>query len=201
MGRFPNFALLAFIICLASIGLPSLNNFVSEMLMLAGLFDTRNPKIHCLGLAVVAALGILLSAWYMLTMMQRVFFNPMKEPDALQPEPSDLNRREYFSLKLLIILCFVLGLAPQLVLDSMRWEVKQISMIGDQARERAGIPLPPDDTPPPLLRIDPKGTDKGGGGAGKAGGKAGGMGGGKAGGKGGGKGGGGKDGGKTMDEE
>ncbi len=43
MGRFPNFALLTFVICLASIGLPGLNNFVSEMLMLAGLFDARQP--------------------------------------------------------------------------------------------------------------------------------------------------------------
>jgi NADH-quinone oxidoreductase subunit M len=200
MGRFPNFALLAFIICLASIGLPSLNNFVSEMLMLAGLFDTRNPKIHCLGLAVVAVFGILMSAWYMLTMMQKVFFNSQKEPAPIQPETRDLKSREYFTLKLLVVLCFVLGLAPQLVLDSLRWEVKQISMIGDKARERAGIPLPPDDTPPPILRIDPKAGDKEGGGAGKAGGKAGGMGGGKAGGKGGGKAGG-KGGGKLMDEE
>ena len=44
MGRFPNFAVLAFVLCLASIGLPGLNNFVSEMLMLAGLFDARNPR-------------------------------------------------------------------------------------------------------------------------------------------------------------
>jgi NADH-quinone oxidoreductase subunit M len=199
MSRFPAFALLAFVICLASIGLPSLNNFVSEMLMLGGLFDARNPKIHCLGLAVVAAFGILLSAWYMLTMMQKVFFNPLKEPVSVLPAPTDLNRREYVTLRLLVVPCLFLGLAPQLVLDTLRLEVKQISLIGDLARERAGIPLPPDDAPPPTLRTDLKGGDKGGANekAGKAGGKAGG---GKAGGKGGGKGGGAK-GGKLLDEE
>ena len=42
-GRFPEFAFLTFVLCLASIGLPGLNNFVSEMLMLAGLFDARQP--------------------------------------------------------------------------------------------------------------------------------------------------------------
>ena len=95
MGRFPKFAFLTFVLCLASIGLPGLNNFVSEMLMLAGLFDARNPGIHRLGLAVVAAFGILLSAWYMLTMLQRVFFNPLREPPpAAADAPSDLTRRE-----------------------------------------------------------------------------------------------------------
>ena len=43
MGRFPNYAFLTFVLCLASIGLPGLNNFVSEMLMLAGLFDAAQP--------------------------------------------------------------------------------------------------------------------------------------------------------------
>ena len=53
--------------------------------MLAGLFDAGNPGVHRLGLAVVAAVGILLSAWYMLTMLQRVFFNPLKEPPPVAP--------------------------------------------------------------------------------------------------------------------
>src|SRR5579872_1284904 len=202
MGRFPNFAVLAFIFCLASIGLPGLNNFWSEMLMIGGLFDTRNPGVNCLGLAVVAVIGILLSAWYMLTMMQKVFFNPIKEPEPIQPEPKDLSLRECVSLGSLAALCLLLGFfpkAPELVLDPMRWEVKQISIIGDKARLRVGIPLPPDDTPP-RLRIDTKEAEKGGAG-GKAGGKGGGKAGGKAGeGKGGGKGGGGKGGGKMLEE-
>ena len=44
MGRFPNFALLMFVICLASIGLPGLNNFVSEMLMLGGAVRRRTTR-------------------------------------------------------------------------------------------------------------------------------------------------------------
>ncbi|HEV3437032.1 MAG TPA: NADH-quinone oxidoreductase subunit M, partial [Gemmata sp.] len=172
MGRFPNFAVLAFILILASIGLPGLNNFVSEMLMLAGLFDTRNPDIRCLGLAVIAAIGILLSAWYMLTMMQKVFFNPSKEPEPVTPEPTDVKRREFLAFGSLAALCLLLGLAPQLVLDTLQWDVKQLSTIGDSARERAGIPLPPEDTPPPIiLRNEPPlGLDKLGGGGGPKGG-------------------------------
>src|SRR5262245_3511137 len=50
MGRFPKFAFLTFVLCLASIGLPGLNNFVSEMLMLGRLFDARTPGLRRLRL-------------------------------------------------------------------------------------------------------------------------------------------------------
>ena len=194
MGRFPRYAFLAFVLVLAGIGLPGLNNFVSEMLMLAGLFDTRNPDMTCLGPAVVAAVGILLSAWYMLTLLQRVFFNPVKEPPPLHGPPKDVSLREGVVFVSIAVLCLVLGLLPQFVLDTFRWEVKQLTAIGDRARERAGLPLPPDDTPPPLLRIgsmegkegnsmQKKGEKKGG--AAPKGGKDGGKGGGKGGKKGG----------------
>jgi NADH-quinone oxidoreductase subunit M len=136
MGRFPNFAVLTFVLCLASIGLPGLNNFVSEMLMLGGVFDARNPEVSRQGLAVVAAVGILLSAWYILTMLQRVFFNPLREPLPVEPHPTDLTGREWLVLGLLAGLCLALGLLPQPILDSMRWDVHQLTIIGNEARVR-----------------------------------------------------------------
>jgi NADH-quinone oxidoreductase subunit M len=141
MGRFPNFALLAFAIALASIGLPGFNNFVSEMLMLAGIFDARNPRTGSAGLAVIAAFGILLGAWYVLTMLQKVFFNPLKEPEPIVPEtvPADLNRRECVAIGGLAALCLVLGLFPRPILGSIRWEVEQLEWIGDRARDRVRI--------------------------------------------------------------
>ena len=165
--RFPNFAVLTFVLCLASIGLPGLNNFVSEMLMLAGLFDTGNPRIHHLGLAVVAAIGILLSAWYMLTTLQRVFFNPMKEPQPVIAQVTDVTRREFFAFGTLAVLCLILGLFPQPILDSMRWDIKQLDRIGVEARSRiAGVPAPPElDVPtvPALPDVQQPGGPKGGG--------------------------------------
>jgi NADH-quinone oxidoreductase subunit M len=137
MRRFPNFAVLAFVICLASIGLPGLNNFVSEMLMLAGLYNAENPRVPHLGLAVTAAIGILLSAWYMLTMMQRVFFNPVKEPVSVEPAPADVSRREFAAFGTLAGLCLLLGLYPKPILETMRWDVQQLSTIGHMARDRA----------------------------------------------------------------
>jgi NADH-quinone oxidoreductase subunit M len=198
MGRFPNFAFLTFVIVLASIGLPGLNNFVSEMLMLAGLFDARNPGIHRLGLAIIAAFGILLSAWYMLTMMQKVFFNPLKEPETNIAAPKDINRRECIAFGSLAALCLLLGLAPKLVLDSIRADVRILDTIGENSRARVtGVPIPsePQTVPTPVdqPQMAPPPAGKGGGGKG---------GGGKGGGKGGkGGGGGGKGGGKMLSED
>jgi len=167
MGRFPNFAVLAFVLFLASIGLPGLNNFVSEMLMLAGLFDANNPRVHRLGLAVVAAFGILLSAWYILTMLQKVFFNPLKEPVASATDPTppaDVSRREFFAYGPLVGLCLLLGLYPQPVLDAMKWDVRQLTTAGQMARSRVtGVPLPKEPEPT-LPAATPKGgAPKGGG--------------------------------------
>lgn len=140
MGRYPVFALLAFSVCLASIGLPGLNNFVSEMMMLAGLVDARNPESPGIGLAVVAAAGLLLSAWYVFTMLQRVFFQSHREPDPAGPlPPSDADRHEIFSLGGLAVLCLFLGLFPQTVVKPMKADVQVIAEIGELARDRARL--------------------------------------------------------------
>jgi NADH-quinone oxidoreductase subunit M len=149
MGRFPAFAFLSFAICLASIGLPGLNNFVSEMLMLAGLFDARSPGEYRTGLAVVATVGILLSAWYTLTMLQRVYFNPLREPPAAGPEPpTDLNRQEAYALGGLAALCLLLGLFPQFLIEPMKSDVTALTSIGDLARDRVAGRFPDMGRPP-----------------------------------------------------
>jgi NADH-quinone oxidoreductase subunit M len=121
---------------LASIGLPGLNNFVSEMLMLGGVFDMRNANVAATTFGVLAALGIFLSAWYTLTMVRRMFFGPVKEPPAMA-SVSDLTARERFALGPLAVLCLVLGLFAQPVLDVMLRDVTRLAQVGDEARTRA----------------------------------------------------------------
>ena len=152
MGRFPRFAVVTFVLCLASIGLPGLNNFVSEMLMMAGLFDARNPGVNRLGLAVVAAAGIFLSAWYTLTMLKRVFFSPLKEPEPVSGAlPADVSRREFFAFGSLAGLCLLLGLLPQPVLDTVAPDVRILSHVGDAARAcAADVPFVSDEPPEPI---------------------------------------------------
>lgn len=149
MGQYPKFAFLAFTICMASIGLPGLNSFVSEMMILAGLFDARNDGTPGLGLAVVAAFGILLSAWYVLTMLQRVFFNAHREPPAAGVvPPGDATRHELQLLGGLAALCLFLGLFPQLLIKPMKADVGVLNSMGELARDRVAGRRP---TPPPEI--------------------------------------------------
>lgn len=135
-GRLPQLTFFMMVACLASVGLPGLNNFVSEMLMLGGVLDARNPYVHELPFAVLAALGIFLSAWYTLTMVRRVFFGPVKEPPAAFPV-IDLTARERFAVGPVVILCLLIGLFAQPVLDVMYRDVGRLAQVGDEARARA----------------------------------------------------------------
>ena len=96
------------IITLASIGLPGLNGFVGEFLILLGAFRW-NPRM-----AAVAATGVILSATYMLWMFQRVNYGPVKnEKNAALP---DLSMREWVVLVPIIALAILMGVLPNLFL-------------------------------------------------------------------------------------
>ncbi len=168
MGRLPVFAVFLFIACFASIGLPGLNNFVSEMMMLAGLFSAQNPGVRWLWPAVVAVIGIFLSAWYMLTMLQRLCFNAPREPQLTDPTPPrDLNSREIYALGLLTGMCLLLGLYPQPVIETLTPDVRLLTNIGGEARARTlGIPYVSDEAAVPDAQPSTNGPQKGMGGKG-----------------------------------
>lgn len=156
MGRFPAMAFLTLVFALASIGLPGLNNFVSEMLMLGGLIHDTDPatgatRPRAVVLAVVAVFGIFLSTWYMLTMVHRVFFNPLREPPAVGTEPpKDVFGRDAMMLGSLASLCLLLGLFPQVLLDPMKADVAALARVGESARGRVReVPL---ELPPAFTR-------------------------------------------------
>ncbi len=113
---------------LSSIGLPGLNGFVGEFLVLLGTstsgltIDQRPAGPLGFGYAIPAALGIILGAVYMLWMCQRILFGPLKEP-AHTPDTStgltpDLSRREIAIVAPLALACVVLGVYPKPVLES-----------------------------------------------------------------------------------
>jgi NADH-quinone oxidoreductase subunit M len=134
--RLPLLTFFMMVACLASIGLPGLNNFVSEMLMLGGVLDARNPHVAALPFAALAAFGIFLSAWYTLTMVRRVFFGPVKEPPAAVPV-TDLTARERFAIAPVVMLCLVLGLFAQPVIDVSQRDTNRLAQAADEARDRA----------------------------------------------------------------
>jgi NADH-quinone oxidoreductase subunit M len=149
-GKLPVLTFFMIVLALASVGLPGLNNFVSEMLMLSSLFDLKNARIETFALAIAAAVGIFLGAWYTITLLYRAFFGPLREPLALPPEGvKDLRGRELLAVVPLTLLCLVLGIFSQPVLDTMKPDVDRLTRIGKEARERQV-------KPPTPLSVEPK---------------------------------------------
>jgi NADH-quinone oxidoreductase subunit M len=114
----PFLTALFLIATLSSIGLPGLNGFVGEFLILLGAFrwDAR--------FAAFAASGVILSAVYMLWMFQRVNYGPVtNEKNAALP---DLTVREWFALAPAIVMAVVMGVVPTLFLRPMEPAVDRL---------------------------------------------------------------------------
>lgn len=122
-AKLPLLALAMVFISLSSIGLPGLNGFVGEILALAGMF-ARHPLY-----AVLGALGLILGAWYLLSMLQYVFFGTFKEPRHGGHPVRDMNLREALSLAPIVVLCFWIGLRPQPLLEVIRPDVDAVAAL------------------------------------------------------------------------
>lgn len=114
----PAFSTVFLIVTLSSIGLPLLNGFVGEFLILLGAFRANVTA------TVVAASGVVLSAVYMLWMYQRVIFGEVTNPKNTKLE--DLSFREKFILVPLVALIFWMGLYPGPFLRKMDASVDQV---------------------------------------------------------------------------
>jgi NADH-quinone oxidoreductase subunit M len=106
------------VITLASVGLPGLNGFVGEFLILVGVFRW-DPR-----LAAFAATGVLLSAVYMLWMFQRVNYGPVtREANANLP---DLTTRERVTLWPAVAMAIAMGVFPMAFLKPMEPAVARL---------------------------------------------------------------------------
>jgi NADH-quinone oxidoreductase subunit M len=115
----------------ASIGLPGLNGFVGEFLVLIGSF----PALP--SLTIIAALGVVLAAIYLLWAYERVFTGvPEKEENKIL---SDLSVREIALLAPLAILVLVIGLYPNLLLDKITPSTEAVI---DHVVEQTGFEVP-----------------------------------------------------------
>ncbi len=133
-------------ITMSSVGLPGLNGFVSEVLTLMGMYDFRGGQVDGRLLAGLACSGVVLGAWYMLTLVRRVFFGPLREPahEAHGHGPrGDLNGREIAALAPIALACVLIGVYPKLFLDTMRPDLGVVARIADRARSRPPTPAMP----------------------------------------------------------
>jgi NADH-quinone oxidoreductase subunit M len=112
-SKLPRTATIFVITSLAMIGLPLLNNFIGEFLVLSNTFMGVSK-----GWAVAAAIGVILGAAYMLSLVQRIFYGT--ESALITSKPSnDLQFREIAVLWPLAVLMLVMGVAPSLWLPTI----------------------------------------------------------------------------------
>jgi NADH-quinone oxidoreductase subunit M len=105
-ARLPRTATFFVITILAMAGLPLMNGFVGEFLILSGTFTGVSRSW-----AIVAALTIILGAAYILWLVQRVFYGPESPMAATQPAV-DLRANEWAAVAPLAVLMLVMGVAP-----------------------------------------------------------------------------------------
>jgi NADH-quinone oxidoreductase subunit M len=115
-GVMPIFTGIFLIVSLGSIGLPGLNGFVGEFLILAGAWSGHPLAVS------VAGIGIILGAVYMLWMVQRVFWGQITN-DANR-RLLDISVREVFVVAPLLILIVWIGIHPNTFLAPMEASVR-----------------------------------------------------------------------------
>lgn len=137
-NRLPLMSCAIVFVAMSSIGLPMLNGFVGEVLSLIGMF--KAGPIY----AIIGASGVVLGAWYLLTMVQHGFFGPLREPkhghgDHHEPV-TDITPREMVALAPLMALCLWIGVTPQPTLDLMRPDIEAVAKLYTQGPPRAVKP-------------------------------------------------------------
>jgi len=114
----PRLTAVFFVLTLSSIGLPTLNGFIGEFLTLLGAF-MRDWRF-----AAFATTGVILSAIYMLWLMQRVYYGPVtNEKNAALP---DLSAREWAAALPLVAAAILMGVFPTLFLRPMEPAVTRV---------------------------------------------------------------------------
>jgi NADH-quinone oxidoreductase subunit M len=101
----PVFSAILMVVTFSSIGLPGLNGFVGEFLILVGAFQWSRPA------AVLGTLGIVFAAVYLLWMYQRVIFGEVRHEE--NRRLPDLNAREIWTLVPILLLIVWIGVYPK----------------------------------------------------------------------------------------
>jgi len=126
----PVFAVMFMISTLASIGLPGLNGFIGEFLILNGTFISEVIPQNVF--TVFAALGVILAAVYMLWMYKRVMFGPVTNEENYKL--TDLNVREIGILVPLVIFMVWIGIRP---VDFLQYSEVQINELLETSEEKS----------------------------------------------------------------
>jgi NADH-quinone oxidoreductase subunit M len=114
----PKYSVLFMLFTLAALGLPGTSGFIGEFLILMGVF-----KDNFL-VAVIASLGVILGAAYMLWLYKRVVFGKLINTDLTKMV--DLNKSEYFILTCLAIPTLLFGFYPDPLINTIEVSVNDL---------------------------------------------------------------------------
>jgi NADH-quinone oxidoreductase subunit M len=114
----PKYSMLFAVFMLGALGLPGTSGFVGEILVLLGAFQ-KNYLV-----AILASIGIILGAGYMLWLYKRVIFGKLEKKELL--DLKDLNYSEFSILFILAVLTIIFGFYPNLILDTIHVSVDQL---------------------------------------------------------------------------
>ncbi|MEO8216847.1 MAG: NADH-quinone oxidoreductase subunit M [Acidobacteriota bacterium] len=131
----PIYSTLLVIAVLSSVGLPGLNGFIGEFLVLVGAFRW-NPLY-----GVIAAIGVILAAIYLLWLVQKVIFGPITHEE--NRTMKDIAWNELLAVIPLIIMMVWIGVRPEPFLQRMEPSVQQLL---STVTDRAGAPPPVSDS-------------------------------------------------------
>jgi NADH-quinone oxidoreductase subunit M len=121
-SKVPVLTVLFGIAMLASLGLPGLNGFIGEFLILNGSFNSAAILSHAL--PILATTGVILAVCYMLWMFQRVMFGPIT--DTLKVKMFDLSAHEVLTIIPLLVFIVWIGVRP---MDFMRYSKNEVKHV------------------------------------------------------------------------
>ncbi len=118
VNTMPNYSIIFMIFILAGLGLPGTSGFVGEFLVLVGAFKTNYL------VSFFAATGVVLSACYSLWLYRRVVFGEVSNDNVKSLK--DINKHELATLLPLVFLAIILGIFPNIILDTISVSVDNI---------------------------------------------------------------------------
>jgi len=128
---------------LASLALPGMSGFVSELMVFVGFVNSEAYSLSFrIVMAALAAVGVILTPIYLLSMLREIFFGKENPELASHNELVDAEPREIYVISCLLVPIIGIGLYPRLVTDSYRASIEALVLREDAAMARVLGPAP-----------------------------------------------------------
>jgi len=131
MKVMPVFSAIFLIVCLSSIGLPGLNGFIGEFLILIGSFNSQNLNSNIY--TILSSTAVILSAVYLLWLFQRVMLGPLEKEE--NRNVKDISKLELSYMLPILLFIIWIGVQPNTYLKISENSVKKILVNFENAKK------------------------------------------------------------------